>query len=77
MKIKPVKILEEGTTVQWTWMGRPVIGVVKRAYLKPVSKTLRGHIFKRNGSPEKPAYLVKSQAGNEVLKSHTELRRKQ
>jgi hypothetical protein len=65
-----------GAKVQWVWMGRPVKGTVKKIYFKPISKELRGHVFKRNGSEEKPAYLVKSEAGSDVLKSHTELRAK-
>jgi hypothetical protein len=73
MKTKPHNI---GTKVQWIWMGRPVKGTIKNIYLKRVTKELRGHIFKRNGSPERPAYLVKSEAGSEVLKLHSELRSK-
>jgi hypothetical protein len=39
----------------------------------PTEKELKGKKIKRNGSVEKPAYLVKSQAGNFALKLHTEL----
>ena len=68
------KIFRVGTKVQWTWMGRPVNGVIKKIYIRPVSKELRGHVFTRNGSLERPAYLIKSEVGSEVLKLHTELR---
>jgi hypothetical protein len=67
---KPFKV---GDKIKWLWMGRPVKGVVKKIYFKPVTKTFRGTEFKRNASEETPAYLVKSNAGSEVLKSHTEL----
>lgn len=76
MKTKTSKAFRVGAKVQWIWMGRPVKGTVKKIFLKPVSKELRGHLFTRNGSPEKPAYLVKSEAGSDVLKLHTELRAK-
>jgi hypothetical protein len=66
----PFKI---GDKIKWRWMGRPVTGVIKKVYFKPVTKIFRGAEFKRNGSPEEPAYLVKSKAGSEVLKSHSEL----
>jgi hypothetical protein len=62
-----------GDKIKWRWMGREVKGVIKKIYLKPVTKTFRGTEFRRNASPEKPAYLVKSDAGSEILKSHTEL----
>ncbi len=62
-----------GEKIKWRWMGRPVSGVVKKVYFKPVTKIFRGAEFKRNGSKEEPAYLVKSKAGSEVLKSHSEL----
>ena len=67
---KPFKV---GDKIKWNWMGRAVSGVVKKVYLKPVSRIFRGTEFKRNGSTECPAYLVKSKAGSEVLKSHREL----
>jgi hypothetical protein len=76
MKTKAVKAFSVGAKVQWNWMGRPVKGKVLKIYLEPISKVLRGHTFIRNGSPERPAYLVKSEAGSDVLKSHTELSRK-
>nr|AGU12004.1 hypothetical protein [uncultured organism] len=76
MKTQKTKTtIELGATVEWTWMGRPVKGTVKRIFLKPVTKVLREHTYTRNGSPEKPAYLIKSEAGSEVLKSVTEIRK--
>jgi hypothetical protein len=67
---KPFKV---GEKIKWLWMGRDVKGVIKKIYLKPVVRTFRGTEFRRNGSVEKPAYLIKSDAGSEVLKSHSEL----
>ena len=72
-KGKSPKPFEIGASVQWNWMGRKVKGSIKKVYLKPVEKMCRDFLFKRNGSAEKPAYLVRSAAGNEVLKLHSEL----
>ncbi len=55
-------------------MGRVVKGSIKQIYFKPVAKTFRGTEFRRNGSKEKPAYLIKSEAGSEILKLHSELK---
>lgn len=59
--------------VQWKWAGGIVDGVVKEIYHESVSRLIKGKMIKRNGSPEKPAYLVQSEAGNLALKLQTEL----
>ncbi len=69
--LKPLKI---GDDVQWNWMGHKIQGTVKKIYLKPVTQMRDGKPFTRNGSPEKPAYLVKSAAGSQILKLHSELK---
>lgn len=63
----------EGQKVYWKWMGGKVKGEVVESYTQPISKEIKGKLIKRNGSPEKPAYLVKSEAGNFALKLETEL----
>lgn len=73
---KPVKPLAEGARVTWKWRNKIVEGTVLKIFLKQITKELRGATYKRNGSPEKPAYLVESIAGSTVLKSHTELTKK-
>lgn len=72
---KSTKALKIGATVEWKWMGRQVRGSVKKIYFKPVTKMNGEKEIKRNGSPGKPAYLVRTLAGAELLKLHTELKR--
>lgn len=62
-----------GAKVQWKWLGRAIDGVVKEVHFKSISKTIKGKSIKRNGSKEKPAYLVESVAGNLALKLQSEL----
>lgn len=62
-----------GDNVFWKWLGGKVKGQVEEIYLEPVIKEIKGKFIKRNGSPTKPAYLVKSEAGNLALKLETEL----
>jgi hypothetical protein len=62
-----------GSKVQWKWLGREIAGVVREVHKVPVVKLIKGKSIKRNGSPEKPAYLVESTAGNLALKLETEL----
>ena len=68
--MKPFEIEQK---VFWKWMGREIHGHVVELYFGPVVKEIKGKNIKRNGSLEKPAYLVKSEAGNLALKLHTEL----
>lgn len=68
--ITPYKV---GSSVKWKWMGGYVDGTIVEIHFGPIEKELKGKKIKRNGSVEKPAYLVKSQAGNFALKLHTEL----
>lgn len=62
-----------GSKVAWKWMGGVIHGHIVEIYLEPVTKLIKGKKIKRNGSPEKPAYLVQSEAGNFALKLQTEI----
>lgn len=64
---------EIGQRIFWKWMGNKIYGEVVEVHFAPTSKEIKGSLIKRNGSVEKPAYLVKSQAGNFALKLCTEL----
>lgn len=70
MKVKPHKV---GSKIQWKWLGNIIDGKVEEVFMGPIEKEIKGKIIKRNGSVEKPAYLVRSEAGNIALKLHTEL----
>jgi hypothetical protein len=59
--------------VYWKWAGGTVHGTIEEIFMGPIEKEIKGKKIKRNGSVEKPAYLVKSEAGNLALKLHTEL----
>lgn len=69
-----MKTFKAGSKVTWQWLGNPIHGKVKEIYYESVIKTIKGKNIKRNGSKEKPAYLVESDAGNSALKLHTELK---
>lgn len=68
-----MKNFSKGTKVSWKWFGGTVDGVVEDVFQGPVEREIKGSKIKRNGSVEKPAYLVRSEAGNIALKLHTEL----
>ncbi len=62
--------------VSWKWLGRDINGVVLEIFISPVTREIKGKKIKRNGSKENPAYLVKSEAGNEALKLGSELHKR-
>lgn len=62
-----------GSKVLWKWMGGIIYGCVEEVHTEKITKTIKGKNITRNGSKEKPAYLVKSEAGNLALKLATEL----
>ena len=64
---------KKSSKVQWQWLGRPIHGVVEQVFKVSVTKTIKGKKITRHGTDEKPAYLVKSEAGNLALKLETEL----
>ena len=64
---------EIGKKVFWRWMGREIYGEVVEIHFSPIEKEIKGKLIRRNGSVEKPAYLVRSEAGNLALKLHSEL----
>ena len=68
-----MKKLKVGDKVTWKWMGREIKGVVVEAHYALIQKEIKGKLIKRNGSMEKPAYLVKSESGNFALKLISEL----
>lgn len=73
--MKTGKALRLGSLVEWKWRGHIVKGKIQRIYQKRIEVELRGARYVRNGSAEKPAYLILSAAGNEVLKLSSEVRR--
>ncbi len=62
-----------GDNVSWKWAGGIIMGQIEEVHFAPIEKIIKGSKIKRNGSVEKPAYVVKSQAGNIALKLHSEL----
>lgn len=67
------KKFRKGSKVQWKYLGRPVNGVVEEVFHETVTRVIKGKTITRHGSPETPAYLVRSESGNIALKLLSEL----
>lgn len=68
-----MKAFRKNSKIVWKWAGNSIKGKVVEVFMGPVEKEIKGKKIKRNGTVEKPAYLVQSEAGNFALKLHTEL----
>ena len=59
--------------VQWNWGSGTAKGQIKERFEREVTRTLKGSEVTRDGSEDNPAYLIKQEDGNEVLKLGSEL----
>jgi len=66
---------ETGTKVEWSWGNGTAQGRIQERYTDDVSKTIKGTEVKRNASKAEPAYLIEQDDGDQVLKSHSEVRK--
>ena len=65
----------EGTKVEWDWGGITGTGKVTKVYTRKITLTIKGTDVTRDAPDDCPAYRIEQQDGNEVLKSHSELRK--
>jgi hypothetical protein len=66
---------DAGTKVEWDWGNGTACGEVKQRFTDKVSRTIKGATVTRKASSDEPAYLIRQEGGDEVLKSHSEVRK--
>lgn len=66
-------MIREGTEVTWSWGGGRGTGKVVERFTQDVSRELKGAEVKRNASNDRPAFLIRQEDGDEVLKSISEI----
>ena len=59
--------------VQWSWGSGTAKGQIKERFEREVTRTLKGSEVTRDGSEDNPAYLIRQEDGDEVLKLGSEL----
>ena len=59
--------------VKWDWGNGTGKGQIKERFEREVTRTLKGSEVTRDGSEDNPAYLIKQEDGDEVLKLGSEL----
>ncbi|MFX0542273.1 DUF2945 domain-containing protein [Roseovarius sp. S4756] len=65
----------EGTSVEWDWGNGTATGEVTKVYTQKITLKIKGTEVTRDASQDEPAYRIQQDDGDEVLKSHSELRK--
>jgi Hypervirulence associated proteins TUDOR domain len=60
--------------VEWDWGNGTAKGQIAERFERDVTRTLKGSEVTRNGSADNPAYLIRQDDGDEVLKLGSEIR---
>ena len=66
---------DEGTKVEWDWGGGTGTGTVIQVYTRKITLKIKGSEITRDADDESPAYRIEQSDGDEVLKSHSEIRK--
>ena len=59
--------------VKWKWGENYARGQIEERFEKKVTRTIDGNEVTRDGSGDNPAYLIKQEDGQKVLKKGSEL----
>jgi hypothetical protein len=67
--------MKKGDTVHWNWGRSEAEGKIVKKHEHEVSKTIKGSTVKRKATKDEPAFEIKQENGNTVLKSESELKK--
>lgn len=62
--------------VEWNWGNGTGSGQIKERFEREVTRTLQGAEVTKHGDEANPAYLIRQEDGDEVLKRGSELKEK-
>lgn len=64
-----------GDKVEWNWANGSATGKVEKVYTKRITRKIKGNEVTRDADNDNPAYYIKQNDGDAVLKSHSELKK--
>lgn len=67
--------MKKGDTVHWSWGKGEAEGKIEKKTEKTVTKKIKGSTVKRKASKDEPAYELKTDKGQKVIKSESELKK--
>tara|TARA_A200000113_G_scaffold166422_1_gene151088 strand:+ start:235 stop:450 length:216 start_codon:yes stop_codon:yes gene_type:complete len=65
----------EGDKVEWDWGDGTARGEVQKVYTQKITRKIKGNEVTREADDDCPAYYIEQSDGDEVLKSHSEVRK--
>lgn len=65
----------EGTKVEWDWGDGTAEGKIETVYTRKTTRKIKGTEVTRKADEDSPAYYIKQEDGDAVLKSHSEIRK--
>ena len=65
---------QTGQYVKWDWGNGTACGQIEDRFEREVTRTLKGNEVTREGDSDNPAYLIKRDDGDKVLKLGSELK---
>ena len=65
----------EGTKVEWDWGNCTGTGKIEKVYTQKQTLTINGSEVTRDADDDCPAYKIEQDDGDQVLKSHSEVRK--
>ena len=69
------KHYSEGTKVEWDWGNGTATGKVQKKYTQKRTLKIDGTEVTRDADEDNPSYRIEQDDGDEVFKSHSELRK--
>jgi hypothetical protein len=65
--------MKTGDTVTWSWGQGKATGKIIERFTEKVTRKIKGKDITRNASKDEPAFLIRQDDGDEVLKSASEI----
>lgn len=64
-----------GDKVEWDWGDGTATGEIQKVYTRKITLKIKGTEVTRDADEDEPAYRIEQSDGDEVLKSHSEVRK--
>ncbi|MEM6650572.1 MAG: DUF2945 domain-containing protein [Pseudomonadota bacterium] len=65
----------EGTEVEWNWSSGSAKGTIQKVYTQKRTLKIKGSEVTREASEDCPSYRIEQEDGDEVFKSHSEVKK--
>lgn len=70
-----MQTIRVGNEVEWKWGRSKAKGKVAEKFTKDVTRTIKGKSIKRKADRNEPAFLIKQESGDRVIKSQSEVKK--